>query len=67
MFGGHPDAAEVRATAIDGAGLSLNVATPSGTKAVRIEFSAALPDLEPDTSMRMAFRRLARLAESASA
>ena len=62
-FTEHVDAGDARATGIDDEGVTLLVTTPDGEAPVRIAYAEATPDLDRGTSMRMAFRELARRSQ----
>ena len=64
-FTEHGTALDARASAIDASGLDVAVVTPAGVMHVRVAYDDAIPNLAPGTSMRMAFRELARRAQLA--
>lgn len=61
-FGGHPDAIAARVVAIDDDGVCIEVDDPSGAVELDVRFRDAVPELALSTSMRLAFRELARQA-----
>jgi len=61
-LGGHPEATSARAQRIDGSGIDLVLATPSGPLEARISFAEPVSDPK---RMRAAFRDLTRRANSA--
>lgn len=66
VFGGHPEAEKAEATSIDPAGVNVVLMLPGGiVEEVRVDFGQGVPDLGPGTSMRVAFRELARRAQTA--
>ena len=64
-FAGHPDATAVRAEHVDQRGIGLELATPSGSTAARIEFTEPIADDEFPDGVRIAFVRLVRRARTA--
>lgn len=64
-FSGHPDATAARAERIDRHGIDLQVETPAGQAAARVEFAEPIPEQDYPGGVRVAFVRLVRRARTA--
>jgi putative heme iron utilization protein len=65
-FGGHPDAVSARVERIDRDGIDVTVDSPRGPMTARVTFAEPIADTGA-TSIRLAFRTLARHAKAALA
>lgn len=62
VFAGHPDATAARAVSVDRRGIDLQLETPGGPTAGRIEFTEPIPESDYPGGVRVAFVRLVRRA-----